>query len=214
MDDLLDNPLLSDITYERVINYFIRFIQIVGVPNMFQDKVQDIIIKDYKGLIPNDFYEVIQVRYENQPMRYATDTFHLSPNKSYDVDYTFMIQGGVIHTSLEAGTVEMAYRSIFLDELGYPQVQDNGCVIRALEAFIKVQQYTILFDSGKISIQVLSNAKQDYAWAVGACQTDLLKLDLSKAESFYNSITTLIPRNNEFMYSFKNNGSKEIIRRQ
>ena len=33
IDDLLDHPLLQDLTLERAINYAVHFIQIVGVPN-------------------------------------------------------------------------------------------------------------------------------------------------------------------------------------
>lgn len=33
MSDLLDHPLLQDLTLERAVNYAVHFIQIVGVPN-------------------------------------------------------------------------------------------------------------------------------------------------------------------------------------
>lgn len=38
MDDLLDNPLLSKLTLERVVNYAIVFMQKVGVPKLYTDK--------------------------------------------------------------------------------------------------------------------------------------------------------------------------------
>lgn len=212
-DKLMRDPLLSDITFETIIDYFIDFIRIVGCPMLFNDECKEITIKEYKGQLPNNFYQVNQIRYGECPMRASTDTFHTSDNKTIDNEYTFIIQGGMIHTSLKEGVIELSYKGIAMDELGYPLMTDNANVSRALENYIKCQYFTILFNSGKISIQVLQNVKQDYAWAVGSAETDLLRLDLSKAESFFNSYRTLLIRDHAFSSGFKNKGQKEILRR-
>ena len=46
LDNLLDHPLLQDLTLERAVNYAIHFIQIVGVPNEFEEKTALIDIKN------------------------------------------------------------------------------------------------------------------------------------------------------------------------
>lgn len=38
------------------------------------------------------------------------------------------------------------------------------------------------------------------------------RLSLAKAESFFNSFRTLIPRDNEFSKRFMNTGNKEFIK--
>ena len=105
LDDLLDHPMLQGLTLERAINYAIRFIQIVGMPNQFEEKVSTIEIKDYRGVLPDDFYEMIQVRTHKEgdknprTYRYAENSFHYSSgeydNKLKEI-FTYKIQNNVI----------------------------------------------------------------------------------------------------------------------
>ena len=215
IDKLMRHPLFTDITYETVIDYTVDFMRIVGVPKFFTEKVETIEVTNYKGLLPCDWYETIQVRNVDTgiPFRYATDTYHLSETKNQPSDYTFMIQGNYIYTSLDEGSVEMAYKALPVDGEGIPLIPDNSVFYRALEAYVKKNWFTILFDLGKISPQSLQLAQQDYAWAVGACETEFQRLDLSRAESFFNSFSTLLIRGAEFENNFRNLGTKEHLRR-
>lgn len=38
LDNLMDNPLLQDLSLERAVNYAVRFIQKVGMPSIFLEK--------------------------------------------------------------------------------------------------------------------------------------------------------------------------------
>lgn len=274
MDKLMRHPLLSDLTLETVVDYTVDFMRIVGVPRMFIDRIAAISITDYKGRIPTDWIDTIMVKYNDRPMRYSTDVFHLNQpmNSSGGLlsnpiiesdaiekitqylqlhsmdeiafgdgtntiqiqanailndyltlipangtqnpygDNTFVIQGNYIHTSIPNGLVIMAYRAIAADEEGFPALPDNSEFTRALMAYIKLQHFTILFDLGKISNNAFVQSQTDYAWAVGACENEFKRLDLSKAEAFFNSYRNLIIRDHEFEQGFKNNGRKENYR--
>ena len=59
LDNLLDNPLMQDLSLERAVNYAVRFIQKVGMPSIFLEKTEEIEIEDYRGKLPCDFYEMI-----------------------------------------------------------------------------------------------------------------------------------------------------------
>lgn len=83
--------------------------------------------------------------------RYSTDNFHMSEVSHESPDLTYKIQGTVIYTSIKEGTIEIAYRSIAVDDEGYPLVSDKSSFTRALELYIKKQCFTILFDLGKIN---------------------------------------------------------------
>ena len=215
LDRILRHPLFQDITLETVVDYTVDFLRIVGVPKMFEEKVAPIYIQNYKGLIPNDWHETIQIRDEKTKAtyRHATDTFHMSENKVPLSDLTFKIQGDYVYTSTKEATLEMSYMAMSMDECGYLLVPENSNLLRALEAYIKKQWFTILFDMGKISGQSLQQAQQDYAWAVGSAEADMNRLDLSKAESFFNSFRTLVIRDSEFNNSFRESGTKERWKR-
>ncbi len=225
MDRITRHPLLQDIPYETVIDYATDFIKIVGTPPSFLEKTAIIDIHKYRGELPCDFYEMIQVRlYKESPcekghksppelrptFRYTTDSFHMSPDKPLVSDLTYKIQGNCIFTSpLEEGQIEISYRAIALDEDGYPLIPDNSSFTRAVEAYIKKQWFTIQFDLGKISQQAMQKADQDYAWAVGQAQTDLIRPTIDQMESISNMWNTLVPRAQEHRKGFLHTGSKE-----
>lgn len=207
---------MQDLTLETAVDYCIDFMRLVGVPDMFTEKVAVLNINNYRAALPEDFYQVNQIRTtEGHCFRYAGDTFHT--HKCFDntanVDLTYKIQGGVIITSIEKGCIEISYQAIAVDEEGYPMIPDNSSFTRAIQAYIKKEWFTILFDEAKISQQAFQQAQQDYAWAVGDCRSEFSRLTIDKAESLFNSWRTLIIRDTEHRRGFKNNGSKEYIKR-
>lgn len=222
LDDLLEHPLLQDLSFERVVNYTVHFLQIVGVPNEFEEKTALIDIKDYRGCLPCDYYDMIQVRtykegeYCPRVFRYTTDSFHHSPNKgdSDAWDLTYKLQNSIIYTSIKEGTIEIAYHAIKVDKEGYPMIPENSSFIQALELYIKKKVFTILFDQGKINNAVLQNTQQEYAWAVGQAQRDLTMPTIDQMESISNMWTQLLQRNNEHSKGMKQLGRREYIRVQ
>lgn len=213
LDNLLVHPLLRDLSLERVVNYTVDFIRIVGMPRLFEEKVAILNIKNYRALLPCDYYQMIQVRKHktNESFRYSTDSYHLG-NHQGSLDNTYKIQGNIIYTSLKDGELEVAYEALAVDEEGYPVLPDNSSFTRALELYIKKQWFTIQFDLGKITAAVLQNVQQEYSWAVGQCQSDLVRPTIDQMESIANSWNTLIPRTSEHSRGFATNGSKQTIK--
>lgn len=215
LDNLLQHPLLQDLSFERAVNYTIDFIRIVGCPKIFEEKTAHIKIENYRGALPCDFHRMIQVRTrlcgKSTTFRYSTDSFHMSDDKYHNSsDLTYKIQGQIIFTSIKDGEIEIAYEAIGVDEEGYPLVPDNSSFIRALELYIKKQCFTIQFDLGKISPQVYNNVRQEYAWAVGQAQNELVKPSIDQMEAITNMWHSLIPRVSEHRTGFVNEGTREI----
>lgn len=220
LDNLLDHPMLREVSFERAVNYTQSFMRIVGCPKIFEEKTAIIEIEDYRGVLPCDFNEIIQVRTHNtcddnyKVFRYSTDNFHMSENKQESLDLTYKIQGNVIYTSMKEGTIEIAYNAFAIDSEGYPLIPDNSAFIRALELYIKKQCFTVLFDLGQINQAVYQNVRQEYAWAVGQAQSDLIRPTIDQMQAITNSLNTLIWRTTEHNNGFVNNGSAEKIKLQ
>jgi len=250
-DRLLRHPMMAGISFEAIIDYTVDFMRIVQCGGFFEERCTNITVEQYKGLLPEDFYEINQVRLKSYPykipvykeiiktdsdgndiptmqyeqvgydtatitisnntFRYSTDSFHMSEDNKY-CDLTYKIQGGYIFTSIKEGEIEVSYKAIILDDECYPVIPDNSKFLRALEAYIKKQWFTILFDMGKLQAPILQNIQQEYAWAVGACESEFQKMSLDKAESFYNSWRTMIPRTNEHYRGFAINGRKQNLK--
>lgn len=221
LDNILDHPMLKDVSFERAVNYTVHFMRIVGCPRMFEEKTALVEIENYRGVAPCDFNDIIQVRTHSscdrknyKVFRHTTDSFHMSDNKQDSFDLTYKIQGNVIFTSIKEGTIEIAYNAFAVDSEGYPMVPDNSSFISALEFYIKKKRFNILFDEGKISQAVWNQVCQDYAWAVGQAQSDLIRPTIDQMESITNMLNTLVWRVTEHKSGFVNSGSAEKIKLQ
>ena len=209
LDRILRHPLMQDLSLETAVDYTIDFMRIVGTPRMFTEKVVRITIDKYRALLPCDYYQTIQVRIPGgHALVYSTDSFHMS-NKGNSS--TYKIQGNIIYTSIESGELELAYLAISTDEDGYPLLPDNSSFTRALELYIKKQWFTILFDLGKITSAVLQNTQQEYAWAVGDCQSEFNRMSIDQMEAFSNSWRTMILRDHQHSSGFIGDGTRQTL---
>lgn len=209
LDDLLADDMMKGLSLERAVNYAVEFSKIVGIPPEFDSKVAKIEIENYRGLLPCDFYEIVQVR---KPKGFAylpaKGSFHEGGSQNLP---TYYIKGNVIFTSTKDDDIEIAYTSLRLDKDGFPLIPDNGSYARALELYIQKRYFTILFNSSKIPLNVLQNVQQEYAFYVGQAQNSLIKPNIDQMESLKNMWTTLIPRMRKHHDTFKTINAPEIL---
>ena len=219
-DKLKRHPLLEDLPFETIVDYTVDFIRIVGMPDVFLEKTKELDVIDYRAQLPCDYYSMIQVRLVtkdnnvSKALRYSTDSFHMSSNKkdNYSYGFTYKLQGNCIITSIPKCKIELAYRALPIDDEGYPLIPDNSSYSRALELYIKLQYFTILFDMGKIQPAVLNNTQQQYAWAVGQAQTDLVRPSLDEMEAISNMWNKLLPDStDDHNTGYLNEGTKEHL---
>ena len=219
---ILRHPLLQDVTLEQAVQYTLDFIGIFGMPKLYQDKEEVIHIEDFRGVLPCDLISINQVKECKSEvcMRSMTDTFmpkeHYNKTVGYKVpqELTFKTQGQIIYTSFKEGDILVSYKSIPIDKDGYPLLIDNSVFLKTLEAYIKREVFTILFDMGKIQAPVLSNAQQNYMWLAGQLNSEFTIPSLSEMESLKRSWCTLVQRTTSFNDGFRNNGNQEYIKLQ
>lgn len=220
LDDLMDHPLLRDLTLEQVVRHTLRFISLHGYPKLYKDKEEVVEIKDYRGLLPCDLISIIQVKDCKRGicLRSMTDNFTPSeddyPKDRDGVDeLAFKTQGRVIFTSFKDGAVEVAYKAIPVDDMGFPLLVDNETYLNALESYIKVKVFTVLYDTGKIQAGVLSNAQTEYAWASRQVMMEFTMPSVSEMESISRYLNTMIKPMTSFDQGFKHLGDREYLRR-
>ena len=224
LDNLLDHPMLTNLTLEQAVRYVVRFIELNGFSKLYQDKYDKIEIHEFRGALPCDLISIIQVRDEKSKIclrsmtdSFTPDTYSRRNSMYFKPDYTlpemtFKTQGRVLFTSFPDGVVELEYKAIPVDDDGFPMLVDNETYLAALEAYVKKQLFTVKFDQGKIAAGVLENAKQDYAWLAGQLNSEFTIPSVAEMQSITNTITSLIPRMNDFYTSFRHQGDKEIIK--
>lgn len=202
------HPLLKDTTLEEVVQYVIDFIGINGMPRLYEDKEAVVEIKDYRGLLPCDCIAINQVKDMESGvcMRAMSSTF-MPSDKEYpkfrERELSFKTQGNVIFTSMKNGEVLISYKSIKVDEDGYPMLIDNAKYLTALELFIKDKKFAILFDLGKINATVRKDTQQEYAWAAGRLHAEFTIPSVSEMETITRMWSTLTFNKTRFDNGFK-----------
>ena len=220
LDELHRHPLLSDLTLEQVVSYIVSFIGIFGMPKLYQDKEEVLHIEDFRTKLPCDLICINQIKECKTGVCLRSMTDNFMPREYYDrsagykipQELSFKTQGQVLYVSFKTGDVSVSYKAIPVDKDGFPLLIDNPVFLKALEAYIKKEAFTILFDMGKIAPAVLQNTQQQYAWLAGQLQSEFTIPSISEMESIKNSWCTLLQRTTEFREGFKNNGSQEYIK--
>lgn len=212
---VMRHPLMSSITLEYAIQYTLDFIGIMGLPKVYEDKKAIVKIEMFRGVLPCDCVMINQVRdcKSGVCLRAMTDNFP-GTHKEDKGELSFKTQGAIIYTSFKKGEIEISYKGIHVDDEGLPMLPDNAVFLKALEAYIKKEWFTVLFDLGKIQLASLQNTQQQYAWLAGQLQSEFTIPSVSEMESFKRSWCTLIQRTTSFNDGFRNNGNQEYIKLQ
>lgn len=208
------HPLLQDVDLEAAIQYTVDFFGIVGMPQMYIDKLACVDIHNYKGCLPCDIVRIEQVRDERTKacLRSMTDSFN-TRSKHLPAEPTFRTKNRVIHTSIKEGKVLVSYKAIKVDADELPMIPDNPTFLRALESYIKKERFTALFDTGKIKGDVLHHAEQDYCWNVGKCVNDFKMPSQSEMQTITGMMHRMIPSRREFQAGYKGLGDTEYYRK-
>ena len=211
---VLRHKLLQEFTLEQAIQYTIDFIGIFGFPELYEDKQAEVDICDFRGKLPCDLISIDMVKdcRTNVPLRSMTAAFN--PGGRYynhlRQEPQFKTQNRTIITSFPKGKVIIAYKAIPVDDEGLPLLVNNTKYLKALELYVKCQLFTMLFDEGKITQQVLSHTEQEYSWAAGQLSDEFKTPSVAEMQSITNIIHQIIPRHDEFYNNFESLGNKEI----
>ena len=198
------HPLLADTSIEQVVMYTIDFMRTVGMPQFYMNKEIEVEVEDYKALLPTDVISIEDVRdkRKNLSLHKSSNDFDLTSGDGYKVKGSFIFVG-VPKTELK-----ILYKSIPVDELGFPLLLDDPLYLRALELYIKKERFIELFDCGEIRGDVLQHAEQQSAWAIGQVTTKLKMPSAAELEAIMNMCNRTITRTHEFSNSFANLGDK------
>lgn len=133
----------KEVFIDDIIEWIGEGLQYIGSYYQYCDKVADIIITDYKGELPCDFYALIRLhdRVDNLANSFNSNLITRTDNTTNTTNdvtrskYTsrdYNIVGNIITTSFKTGTLFIQYQGIPLDEDGFPMIPDNINYLDAL----------------------------------------------------------------------------------
>lgn len=215
--EVYSHPLMRDLPFERIIRDTLELIQITGCPNLFEDKQEVLEVSQWRTALPCDYYQINQLFLEDghgKPHRaFKSSTQTLGPvGDRQGSDLVYRIQGNILYTSIKEGKVRISYEAIKLDEDGYPMIVNNASFLRALKSYIKMNWFTVLFDSGLIRGDVLQNAQQEYGVNIAQAQNSLIMPDIDHMESISRIMNDAMNRQFEHRNGFKDINKSHVLR--
>ena len=202
--------MLQDVDLEAVIQYTLELFGLIGVPQIYEDKLAEIQIHNYKGELPCDIVRINQVREEKTKttLRTMTDNFNTA-SRFLPGGMSFKTQNRIIMTSFKEGRVLVSYKAIHTDADGLPMLPDDQVFLLALEAYIKMRVFEAKYDQDKIRRDVLEKAEQQYSFYVGKSISRFKTLSPSEMQTITGMMHRMIPSTNEFEAGFKGLGDSE-----
>lgn len=229
-------PLANDLTYEEAAEFALEFIRLMGAPLIYSDVVsKPIELNQYKAKLPENLLYLKGVRYicddcdlsipnEGIAMKYATDIYHnglMSDNCiNNNIDdrdelqgYTYMINKGILTSSIENGFILLSYKEIATDEDGFPLVPDNEQFKLGLEYYILHRYMEPMWVAGKIPDKVFSYIEQKRHWYYSSAHTSLQMPSIDQMESIMNGINRIVINSTAQQDFFRRYGEKERIKK-
>lgn len=157
---LTRNPNLASLDKEAVAEYVASFTRKYAEPDSLDIYEDEVEIKLFRGRLPKDCLKLHSVQIGHIPMNEVRRSGRIGK-------YEYSLRNGVMQCGFEKGKIKIEYLAMPVDEDDFPMVYEDELLIDAIIAYIKMDQYKLLFDNNKISRESSHQAQQDYSWAVG-----------------------------------------------
>jgi hypothetical protein len=233
---VLKNPLASELTYEDAAELTLEYIRLVGAPLIYTTNISEPIeLKSYKACLPSNVLHIKGIKYtpdldnyggglnQSVAMMHNTDVY-LSANlpKSNipeEGDYNdyqgfnYVIEKGIIKTSLQTGYVIVSYEGIATDEDGFPLVPDQEQFKLGLEYYILHRYLEPLWMVGKVTDKVFNYIEQQRHFYLASASNALQMPDVDQMEAIMNSVNRIITSTSGHANFFRLHGEKEQIKK-
>lgn len=236
MDRLLRKPYLNNITYEEVIDLTVDFLEIIGVPDIFEEVHYSGRFNNYKLSLPCELTEEIFIYVNGVPAYAASDPRHPymgdsefkypDHRSSYENNmrgvrrssaghnglYTYRVKENILFLNIPHGSVSIIGSRIKVNELGEVMIPEDRLFLLALQYYIIYKKMEDRFLAGQIHRSLLDTVEQEYMWNVGKLEASYKMINYAEAATIFNALHTLRNKKFNFGGSFKNLPTKEIVR--
>lgn len=221
------NPILKDVNYEDIIDFALSVVKIAKVPGVYQQEgcYKDVI--SHKVAVPKEALNIksVDLCYNNNliPMVMSTESTLNQISKTHDnrdkygysnTSNRYTISNSLIITELPECKIFITFDTIRVDENGIPMIPDSEAFIRAVEAYIKLQVYTVMVDLGKLSERALNRVEQEYYFNIGKAQTEFQEIqNEDHMEAVINGSTKFFDIGNDHSTRYNKRGYNQVIKK-
>lgn len=199
--------IVEDITDDDVITDTIELIGVVGIPQLFERKVDILEVKKYRALLPCDFVDLIALKSCNTRLNPSTDDFNVED--SHTNVPTYRIDGDVIKFSQEYGYVKIAYTAVKTDGNGYPMIVNDQTFIRALVSYIIYKRVYTNYINGRLPNEsIMERVERNYEFNIAQASQRLRMPDKEEFDNIARMMNSFIFRRNARYSDYKNLGDE------
>jgi len=154
------------------------------------------------------------------PVKYSGNIYHSSYHKhgkeynDVDCNITYTVNNNHIYLSEVCGLLEVSYKSLLMDEEGYPLIPDNQAYEDALYYYILKEHLFGLWTVGKVTDKAYNKIEQEYTWAIGQAGTSMKLSGMDNWETVMTGIRRLIQPQNLSDYGYKELHNREQIKKR
>lgn len=235
---VMKHSLASELSYEEAAEYALEFIKLVGTPLAYSNVISEPIpISLYKSRLPDDVILVKGIKYicrecsddEAIAMTEATDIYHRGsqpvsklindyqstsyPEVNSNQGYTYVIEKGVIKTSMEDGCIVISYKGLNIDDNGFPLVPDNEPFKMGMEYYILHRYLEPMWLAGKVTDKAFNYIEQKRHWYTASADTSMKMPSIDGMEAIMNGINRLIINTTAHENFFRTYGEKERLKK-
>lgn len=206
-----------EINYQDMYEWIAEGLKEIGVSYQFTHKPATIIVEDWKGELPCDFYEMVRIMGSDQSTNSMTGNDYLIGDSQTTIDNTsnqsnnYKINHNVITVGFQTGELSIQYFAFPVDDEGFPMVPDNVEIRRSL--FWKVT-FQLGIQGFTFKNQLLNNLEytgRKWGTAKLSARAEGMMPDPMMYERLKNNWLRLIPTNNDFDKYFTNTNRPENL---
>lgn len=193
---------MSDANFSDILMDVMDMIKMVGAPVVYESRIETIPFADFRAEIPKDMFYLEHMSYKEGdsmiPLQYSMShsggKWNCISNRGMQVrsSRTYSIKRNYIYFDQETGIVNIEYKGIVTDADGLPMIPDNVHLIKAIEAYAKIQHFSIKVDNNEMNPASLQRAEQEYAWNIAVAESAFKMPSEDEMETIRNSLVRMI----------------------
>ena len=242
------NSIISTVYRNLGINYEINqadcaewaaeSLAMIGAYSQYQETSACLTLVNGKVKLPLGFDKLVDIRYKNSAMYWATNTnasnyqcsecqipvcssgklFQSSDGLNINLansacNNTFYVNDSYLITNItdEDASVCIVYLGVKVDEEGYPMIPDDIYYSKAVSSYIIERLDYQEWRKGKITDKVYDHSEKNWMFYVNSARGAANMPNSAQLENLKNIVTRLMPLRNEYAKGFVNISKPERI---
>lgn len=212
----------SEINELDAIEWAYDALSMIGAYAQYKETSTCLDLSSGKAKLPLNFHKLVDIRYKNFPVYWATNTnannyqcseCSIPICKDGTCNYTFYINDSYIITNITDtdASVCVVYLGHPVDDEGYPMIPDDIYYMKAITSYIIHKIDKQEWRKGKLADKVYQESEKDWLFYVNSARGAANMPNLAQLENLKSVLQRLSPLREEYRKGFRNINKQERL---